>query len=93
MSLESAKDRAAMLAALGETFRWEEVEFSAVFEMPFELTLGVNGSTPTLITDPDLVEGLAEGDTVTRVDESTDYTVRAIEPDGAGMVRLVLEAQ
>lgn len=91
MSLETSDDRVAMLAALGETFLWQGVEFPAVFETPYELTLGMDGAHPVLTTDPDLADGIAVGDTVTRVDETTDYTVRSIEPDGFGMTRMSLE--
>ena len=89
--METAADRIAMLRALGETFIWKGVEIIGVFELPFENTLGMDGGRPSLITEATLIDGIALSDTLTRQLDSADYTLRAQEPDGFGMVRLVLE--
>lgn len=91
MAIETAADRHAMLDALGELFLFEGREFRAVFESPYEQVLGMDGARPTLTTDTDLVPDIAQGDTVTRIDGAVDYTVRAIEPDAFGMLRIILE--
>jgi len=91
MSIETSADRAAMLDTMGETFHWNGAPFAAVFEIPYEIALGLGGSLPALTTDPDLIDGVAVGDTVTRVFGPVDYTVRSIEDDGFGMVRMMLE--
>jgi len=93
MAIETASDRLAILIALGELFVFDGVEFCGVYESPYESPLGMEGSRPALTTDRALVEDIAHGDTVTRVDGAVDYTVRGIEPDSMGMIRLILEEQ
>lgn len=94
MILLSQTDRLAMLEAAGEPFMWNGNQINGVFEMPFELTLGVDSGRPSLTVDQSIIDlGLANGDTVTRVEDSAAYTVRAQAPDGAGLVRMTLEEQ
>lgn len=51
----------------------------------------VESQSPIFECDAAYVVGVAHGDTVTI--SSSTYKVRGIQPDGTGLVKLVLEAQ
>lgn len=88
MSVETQADRMAMLADWDAAV-WEGVSIMGVFDAPYANPLQIDNTQPTFTTDEDGVDGIAQGDTLTV--GSTDYTVRALEPDGVGMLRLILE--
>jgi len=91
--MDSQTDRLAMLQALGDLWHHGGIDFYGVFEMPYELMLGMDGYRPTLTVEAAKSDEIALSDTITRQNDNAIYTVRAREPDGTGMVRLVLEQQ
>lgn len=93
MALLSAADRAAMVRGLGELWDHAGASFYGVYESAYESPLGMDGARPSVTTDTDLVPDLAQGETVTRLADAAAYTVRSIEPDSTGLLRLILEEQ
>lgn len=84
--MDFAADHNPLLADFGVTAMVGGMAVLGVFEDPYDQDLGLSGSRPTLLVrDADAV---AVGDTLSVND--TAYLVRALQPDGQGMTRLVL---
>lgn len=68
---------------------YEGSTVNGVFDREYSAVLGLEANTPTFTCDESDVSDIAHGDTITI--DGTDYTVREIQPDGTGVVVLVLE--
>jgi hypothetical protein len=86
VSVESAADRAAMLADFGVVATWSGVgQVTGIFDAAYIDPLGqFEGSAPVFHAASADLEGIEQGDTLT-VDDVV-YTVVEVQPDGTGMV-------
>ncbi len=89
MAIESAEDRAAMLADFGLTVTASFGTFTAIFDHDYVETQGVNGTAPLLVCRTEDITSLAVGDALT-VDGGS-YQAAIIEADGTGMSQVILE--
>ena len=99
MPVETAADRAVLLADFGETVIYNPASGSrksvtAIFDNIYEEveaggTVGVSMQQPRLFVRTADIQGAVEGDAITVSD--VDYTIRVIMSDGQGMTELVLE--
>ena len=64
-------------------------KISGIFSKPSAVQMGLMTTSPDLVCRTSDVASVANGQSITI--NSTAYTVRAIEPDGAGMTRITLE--
>ena len=91
--METAADRAAMLEALGG--QWMTTpggQFLAIFDREYISSDDIEGNVPVLRCDEADVQAkrLQKGTPVDVPGQATQYKVRRLEPDGVGMVRIVL---
>lgn len=99
MTVETATDRAAYLADFGETFTVDPtgsaVAVTALYEGAYAEDLGVEGYAPAvlIVTADATAASLAVGSTIRRSSDSTDFTVRNMQPDGQGFTVAVLSEQ
>lgn len=93
-AIETTLNRVATSALANATVAWGGFSASAVFSVEYAETLGMANSAPVLRVRAEDFPALATGETVSvdYADTLTDYVVRAIEADGTGLLRLVLEA-
>jgi translation initiation factor 2 gamma subunit (eIF-2gamma) len=99
MAVETASDRAALLADFGEPVKYNPTSGSvktitAIFDNIYEEveaggTVGVSMQQPRLFVRTDDITGATEGDAITV--RNVAYTIRVIMSDGLGMTELVLE--
>ena len=99
MPVETAADRAALLADFGETVIFNPASGSrksitGVFDNVYEEveaggTVGVSMQQPRLFVRTADITGATEGDAITIND--VDYTIRVVMSDGLGMTELQLE--
>lgn len=61
-----------------------------IFNAPYRDNFGVAGNSPELIVAAEDLPDVATGQSVSL--PTGDYTVRAIEPEGTGLLKLILEA-
>ncbi len=92
MSVETATDRAAMLADFGVTVVYGAYTFTGIYDKAYVETAGIADYRPTVTCRSSDVTGasVAAGGAITV--DGTSYTVVIIEPDGTGFTTLVLEA-
>jgi len=92
VAVEDADDRATMLADWDTATYNGATTVNGIFDNEyFEIgsgTPGMEGSQPSFICRAADVSAAAQGDTL--LINSITYTVVAVQPDGNGMVRLVL---
>ena len=99
MPVETAEDRAALLADFGEDVKFNPASGSrktvtGVFDNIYEEveaggTVGVSMQQPRLFVRTADIAGATEGDAITIND--LDYTIRVVMSDGQGMTELALE--
>lgn len=100
MSVETAADRAALLADFGVAATYtpaggDPVPVTVIFDAAYlragsanDDMVGVSESMPEAIGRSTDFDGVAQDDTLTLV--GIDYIIREIEPDGTGMTILRL---
>lgn len=87
--IESEEDRQAMLRDFGAEVSGPRGAFRAIFDREFIETDGIEQDAPVLTATAADAGGLRKG-AILRIDGET-FLVRRLEPDGTGMVRVVLE--
>lgn len=96
--IESPADRALLFdpAAFGETATWHapggNAVLSGIFADPHARLLaepGVSGLAPSFALAAETAPGIARGQTITL--RSALWAIADIHPDGAGLLRLILE--
>jgi len=92
--IESEADRLAYLQALGEEWSTPAGKLWAIFDNEYAEASGevdVETRTPVLLCrESDAkAQSIGKGTAVTRA--GRQYVVRRLEPDGVGMMRLILE--
>lgn len=90
MAVETADDRAAMLADFGEVVTVDGANVTAIIDREYIESLDVQGYRPVLYVRTVDITGADEGDAV--VAGGVNYTVAVIQNDGTGMSQIVLEA-
>lgn len=100
MAVESDDDRRTFLADFGELLTYTHggatVPLLGIVEMPVTVVAAADGPDRlgvqpiVLFAEADLSAGYAQGDAL--VMRGKTWRVRAVLPDGAGMVRMELEA-
>lgn len=92
MAVESAADRAAVLADFGEILVLPgSVEVTVIFDDPYIEELDISMSVPEIHGLTSDLSSLSCGDSVTRQSDSQGYKVAEIKPDGTGMSSIRLE--
>lgn len=95
MAVESAADRASLLADFGEAITWGAATITGLAHAGSLRLEGMDGAgamsaqAAVLCRSADLPGDAAAGDAVSF--RGTAHTVRAIEPDGTGMTLVRLE--
>ena len=91
VSLESDADRAEFLNTddFGVTATYQETSINGIFDYQFVEISGLEGSRPTFLTTADNVPDDPHNNTI--VIESINYTIVGHQPDGTGMILLILE--
>lgn len=74
----------------GTTASYDGTDIVGVFDREYADVLGMEASAPTFTCAASDVPGVAHNDTLT-IDGDV-YTVRSVQPDGTGVVVLILEA-
>lgn len=83
----SALGQAVTLTLGGETVR----EVTAIFRNPTEFSLEISQPAPQIALRAVDASGLVDGDLVTI--DGAEYRIRTLNPDGKGMVDVILEAE
>lgn len=84
-------DLPAFFGEWGEEMTWTSsgagTTVTGIFDDEYRTYIDnmVSGSAPQATFRASDVEGIAQGDTVTRTRTDTDYTVTEVMPDGAGL--------
>ena len=93
-AIEQSLNRASLGAVRNAVLAWGSLSARGVFGNEYTEILGMANTQPTFRCMASDLAGMTTGQTVTvdYADTATDYTVRAVEPDGTGLLRLVLEA-
>jgi hypothetical protein len=93
MAIESDADRLMLLEDWGEDATYGASTITGIFDDSYSDMVDIAGSVPvfTCRTSDVTAASVAVGGTLTV--SAGSYTVRALEPDGTGMTRIVLEAQ
>lgn len=98
MAVETADDRAALLADYGVTVtKADTTTFTAIFDETFievdptGATRAVESSDPQIMARTADVSALVHGSLLTI--SGSSYKVIGIEPDGTGITTLILEVQ
>jgi len=91
MAIETAEDRLAYFDTdeFGSEASWSGATVRGLFEDGYSEVLDTEGHAPTFTCRSADVTGIAHGDTLSI--DSTSYTVRGVQPDGAGITLLILE--
>lgn len=99
MTFETDADRLASIQAVGEQFdTGKPPKMWAIFDRPsidqFGQTIPVKSRRTELVCrESDVtLHGLIKGSVITRIADGSKWTVREINPDGSGMVEIVLGA-
>lgn len=84
-------------AGFGESFTWTHAGTAAtktgVWDDPYTTATAtgkLEASNPSVLLKTAEITGVAHNDTVLRASDSTTWIVRGIQPDGAGVTRLIL---
>lgn len=95
MTVESAADRATMLADFGDVVTWTvgatPSTLTAIFERPTvdgqmaEIDM-INRDATLKCCEADVPDGADEGDAIAIAGEPQAFTVKVLRPDGQGMV-------
>lgn len=94
MAVETADDRAAMLADFGVVASWSGASFNGIFDNAYE-AVDAGGSIPFALVRPRFycrsadVSGAVEGDAI--VVDGLNYIIRVVMPDGTGFTEMELE--
>jgi hypothetical protein len=92
-ALESALNTGALAALANATLIWGGYRADGLFQAAYADTLGIGNARPAFRCLSASMPDLAQGESVS-VDygtASTTYTVSAIEPDGTGLIQIILE--
>jgi len=96
VTVESAADRASMLADFGVTATYSGGTFTAIFDNDYE-AVEAGGGVPVAALNPRItcrtadVSTLSDGDSLTI--DSALYVIAYVMPDGTGVTAMILEAQ
>lgn len=92
--IEDTLNRAASAALANARAQWRGLHRTGVYTAAYRDALGVVSAAPRFTCHDDDLDDLVPGDslTVTYRGIATAYVVREVQPDGAGMLVLVLEA-
>lgn len=85
--MDFAGDLALMFGEFGVSVDVAGVQHVGLIDDAYAEQIGIGGSQPVLIVQT--AAGIAHGAALTV--QGVDYTVRAVQPDGAGLTRLLLE--
>lgn len=93
-SIEQTLNAAAVAAVGNASMLWGGHIATGVFSNTYLDSMGMSNSQPSFQAVSDDLPDIAAGESVsvTYGETVTDYTVRAVEADGTGLIRLVLEA-
>ena len=96
MPVESAADRAALfdVTEFGEAAIWNSTVVNGLFENEFAAVadaagVAVESSRPVFTCRSTDITAITHGDAITI--NSIGYTIAGIEPDDAGLTKLILE--
>jgi hypothetical protein len=93
---ETAEERASYVSVtrgFGEWWSKGATTFEAIFDDEDSDALGLEGTKPMLQVTVEQIAAvpLARNDTITRAEDSQNYVIRELEPDGTGYTTLILE--
>ena len=88
-SIEASINAASLSALANATAQVSGVSVGGLFDAFYTAPLGMSNSGPTFTALASSLADVAAGDSLTIA--STAYSVREVQPDGRGMVALVLE--
>jgi hypothetical protein len=88
-SIETSINAAALSALGNATALVSGVAVGGMFDALYASPLGMSNSAPTFTALASDLDAVVSGDSI--VISGTTYTVREIQPDGRGMIALVLE--
>ena len=89
MAVEDDDDRLGFLEDWEKATLADGTVISAIFDNEYDEALEVTGTVPRLTGRTSDLSDVVVGSTITI--DLVDYTVRVLQPDGAGMTTLVLE--
>lgn len=89
-SIEASINAASLSALANATAQVSGVSVCGMFDAAYIAPLGMSNSGPTFTALASSLADVAAGDSLSIA--GTAYTVREVQPDGRGMVALVLEA-
>ena len=92
--IETSLNQIASTALANARAQWRGIQRSGVFSAAYRDALGMVASGPRFTCHDDDLDTLAAGDslTVTYRGSATVYTIREVQPDGTGMLTLILES-
>ena len=89
-SIETSLNAAALSALGNATAQIAGCAVGGMFDAFYADPLGISNSAPTFRALASELDDVAAGDTLSI--GADNYTVREVQPDGRGMIALVLEA-
>jgi hypothetical protein len=85
------EDLSAFFVDHAASATWEAATIRGIFDRTYAEAFGIiGGNSPRFICAASDVAGAATGDEITIAE--TVYTIAEIQPDGTGLVQLILEA-
>ena len=92
-AIETAINAATTGALANATATWGAYTAAGIYAREYSDDLGIGNRQPTFMALASALPGIAQGAIVSIAYQSATlaHTVRGIEPDGTGMIRLILE--